>query len=61
MTTIPVTDLRPGDRVRCYDSWNGTVVRVARNFLGPFVVVDYDHDQGKTVVFPPHVRRLEAR
>lgn len=50
-----ITDLKPGDRVRCYDAFNGTVVRVVDNFLGGFALVDYDHDQGRIAVYAPHV------
>ena len=55
-TITDVTDLNPGDRVRCYDIWNGTVVRVVTNFLGGFAIVDYDYDQGQTVVYAPYIQ-----
>ena len=56
MTAADVRDLKPGDRVRLYDAFNGTVVRVVDHWLGAHVVVDYDHDQGQAAVYPPYVR-----
>ena len=53
-----ITDLKPGNRVRCYDNWNGTVIRVVDNWLGGFAVVDYDQDQGQTVVYLDHIQPL---
>lgn len=54
-----IADLEPGDRVRCYDNWNGTVVQVALgHWLGDRVSVQYDHDQGVVTVYSPHVQPL---
>jgi hypothetical protein len=58
-TAAGITDFRPGDRVLCYDLFPGTVVRVVDNFLGGFVLVDYDTDfAGQVAVYPPHVRLI---
>jgi hypothetical protein len=57
-TDSTITDLNPGDRVRCYDAFNGTVAQVVDNFLGGFALVDYDHDQGRIAVYAPYVQAL---
>ncbi|QYN41206.1 hypothetical protein K1T35_48585 (plasmid) [Pseudonocardia sp. DSM 110487] len=45
-------DLKPGDRVRCYDTFDATVIRVESTWLDSWAVVEFDRylDYGPTPV-----------
>jgi hypothetical protein len=58
-TAPAATDFKPGDRVCCYDTFTGTVIRVVDNFLGGFALVDYDTDfAGVTAVYSPYIQAI---